>query len=168
MKKISIILCLFFIVFSDFVYCQNEIKILDKRKFFFLPIKNVENAKNGYNKYIKVKICHLNNDEFTDTNKYKIVILDINNKKIVYAMWENITFREFPSIIITKKIYMATKKNYKILYIPYYLYHKNKKTPILRLCFNSYKLSLNKYKLYVTYKDEYKTYYSDTIPLYVW
>ena len=168
MKKNILILFLVFLIFSDFIYCQNEIKILDKRKFFFCPPQITER---GRNKYIKVKICHLNSDEFTDTNKYKIVILDTNNKKIEYDQigFIFLRFDKYSKKIITKKIYMKTKKNYTILSMPYYLYRYNStKIPTYRLTLGyGYSLS-GKYKLYVTYKDEYKTYYSDTIPLYVW
>ena len=167
MKKQYLILFFIFLIFSDFIYCQNEIKILDKRKFFFYPKKTTER---GRNKYIKVKISHINNEECIDTNKYKIIILDKNNKKVEHSQI-GLILRRFDKCnkIITKKIYIKTKKNYTILSMPYYLYQYNStKIPTYSLTLGyGYSLS-GKYKLYVTYRDAGKTHYSDTIPLYVW
>jgi len=211
MKKISIIFCLFFIICSDFVYCQNEIKILDKKKVIYYPKalinvnkehvtlfnvmfidrreKQIASAIEKYkNEYLSITLLH-NAEGEKKKFSYDVYIINKKGIQINYVVFFNCGGPGFGAERAIKGIEVFINNDTTILSIPIIKSYtstvksygnrdrdrdrsrvrgRDSGRDIEAISYYCLNFKREKYKLYVTYKDEYKTYYSDTIPLYVW
>ena len=174
LKKFSIILFLIFLVFSNFIYSQHTLKILDEEKvirypkiliqnkttvvfpikFFNLMVtRHFENAIERYEKKrLSVTLLHDYNQGEKRKLAYDVYIINKKDVQIGY-LWGRLSPNNKEREIKGAEVFINNDTT--ILSIPFIKCNK----------YGSLNLKRGKYFLYVTYRDKGETYYSDTITL---
>jgi hypothetical protein len=166
MKKRFLILYFYIFLFSDLIFSQNSLKILEKEMVIYYPKEllnlnkkpiithriflHVVKEKYKKEKYKKesFSISLLHNNEKGEKRKlaYDVYIIDTKGMKIGYGLGAEI--KGIGVIINGDSVILSIP-----LIKPYSYYGLN--------------VQKGKYYLYVTYTKGKITYYSDTIPLYI-
>ncbi|MDR2835714.1 MAG: hypothetical protein LBV69_05875 [Bacteroidales bacterium] len=167
MKKFIIIIIIIFFLFE----CFSQTKLIIENKSKSISSSSILSAYSSRIRptklsYIRLKLFFNFEQEKIDTSKFNVIVLNRNNSIVYYREistgWISSLCSQQHEVV--KEIKLLSRGNNKYtLSFPFNYHNINGH----RLIFYGLNICKGKYKLYVTYTSKDKSYYSDTIPLYI-